>query len=99
MTKNWPDLFQQHTKPRESLDEAVERLMSILDDEQKTAIAMMREENLIDLHFSLGMAIRNAFGLHAPDSKLKVSFGPLIQADDISAEIINKLWSRLKYDN
>lgn len=99
MTKNWPDLFRQHAKPPESLDEAVDRLMSILDDDQKAAIVGMREEDLIDLHFSLGMAIRNAFGLHAPDSKLKVSFGPLIQADDISAEIINKLWSRLKYDD
>lgn len=99
MSKTWPDFFRQHAKPPESLDEAVDRLMSILDDEQKTAIAGMREENLIDLHFGLGLAIRNAFELHAPKSKLKVSFGPSIQADDISAEIINKLWSRLKYDD
>jgi hypothetical protein len=95
LTKNWTDLFQQHAKPPESLDEAIERLMSILDDEQKTAIAAMREEDLIDLHFGLGMAIRNAFGLHAQESKLKVSFGPLIQADDISAEIIRELWLKL----
>jgi hypothetical protein len=99
LTKNWPDLFQQHAKPPETVDEAVDRLMSILDDRQKVTIATMREKDLIDLHFGLGMAIRNAFGLHSPDSKLKVSCGPLIQADDISAEIIYKLWSRLKYDD
>jgi hypothetical protein len=97
LIKNWPALFQQHAKPPETVDEAVDQLVVILDGEQKAAIAVMREEDLIDLHFSLGMAIRNAFGLHTPDSKLKVSFGPHIQADDISVEIINKLWSRLKY--
>jgi hypothetical protein len=69
LTKNWPDLFQQHAKPPESLDEAVDQLVVILDDKQKAAIAAMREEDLIDLHFGLGMAIRNAFGLHEPGSK------------------------------
>lgn len=97
MTKNWTDLFQQHAKPPESLDEAIERLMSILDDEQKTAIAAMREEDLIDLHFGLGMAIMNAFGLHDPNSKLLASCN-CIHPDDASRAIINKLWSRLKYD-
>lgn len=95
MTKNWTDLFRQHAEPPETVDEAVEWLMTILDAEQKATIAAMREEDLIDLHFGFGMAIRNAFGLHAPDSKLKVSFGPLIQADDISAKIIRELWLKL----
>jgi len=35
--------------------------MMVLDDEQKITIATMQEEDLIVLHFSLGMAIRNAF--------------------------------------
>jgi hypothetical protein len=69
LTKNWPDLFQQHAKPPETVDEAVDQLVVILDDKQKAAIAAMREEDLIDLHFGLGMAIRNAFGLHEPGSK------------------------------
>jgi hypothetical protein len=95
LTKNWPDLFQQHARPPESLDEAIDRLMSILSADEKATIAAMREKDLIDLHFSLGMAIRNAFELHAPDSKLKASLGQLIQADDVSAEIIRKLWLKL----
>lgn len=86
-------------RPQETVAEALERLMSILDDEQQTIIAGMREEDAIELHFGLGLAIRNAFRLHAPDSKLKSSLGPLIQADDVSSMIINKLWSRLKYDD
>lgn len=31
------------------------------------------EDELIDLHFSLGMAIQNAFGLHVPWSELLAS--------------------------
>ncbi|MDD5493750.1 MAG: hypothetical protein PHG36_03655 [Dehalococcoidia bacterium] len=49
--------------------------MMILDGEQKIALTVMRENELIDLHFSLGMAIRNAFGLHVPGSKLPASCG------------------------
>jgi hypothetical protein len=35
----------------------------------------MQEEDLIDLHFSLGMAIWNVFGLHEPGRKLLASCG------------------------
>ena len=70
MSKNWSDFFQQYEKPPKTVDEAAERLIAILGDEQKASIAAMREEDLIDLHFGLGMAVRNAFGLHDPDSKL-----------------------------
>lgn len=50
--------------------------MMILDGEQKIALAAMRENELIDLHFSLGMAIRNAFRMHVPGSKLLASCNP-----------------------
>jgi hypothetical protein len=47
--------------------------MSVLEDEHKADLAIMQEEDLIDLHFSQGMASRNAFGLHVPWSKLLAS--------------------------
>jgi hypothetical protein len=93
LTKNWPDLFQQHAKPPESLDEAVKRLMAILDEEQKAAIAAMREKDLTDLHFGLGMAIRNAFGLHEPGSQLLTSCS-VAHPDDASEVIMQKLWAK-----
>jgi hypothetical protein len=40
----------------ETVEEAVDRLMVILDDEQKDSITVMPEENLFSLHFSLGIA-------------------------------------------
>lgn len=106
MTNNWPTFFQQNIQPPETIAEAVDRLMMILNDEQKIALTVMRESELINLHFSLGMAIRNAFGLHEPGSKLLASCnnashpGILYNAshpDDVSGMIINKLWTRLNY--
>ena len=45
-------------------------MMIVLVDEQKIALATLQEDDLINLHFSLGMAVRNAFGLHNADSRL-----------------------------
>ena len=73
MTKNWSDIFQQNFQQPETVTEAIERLMTVLEGEHKIALAIMRKEDLVDLHFSLGMAIRNAFGLHEPGSKLLAS--------------------------
>ena len=94
MTKNWSTIIQGNLQTPETVDEAVIRLIMVLDGEQKIAIATMQEEDLIALLFSLGMAIRNAFGLHKPDSKLLVSCG-VIHPDDASGVIIKALWIRL----
>jgi hypothetical protein len=96
LTKNWSTFWQDNLRLPETVDEAVERLMFILEDEHKAALAIMQEEDLIDLHFSLGMVIRNAFGLHVPWSNLLASCG-VVHPDDASGVIINKLWIRLKY--
>ncbi len=89
----------------ETIDEAVDRLMLVLDGEQKIAIATLQEDELFNLHFSLGMAIRNAFGLHDADSKLLVSInktmypGALynsVHPDDASGVIIRDLWEKLR---
>jgi len=66
----------------------------VLDGEQKITLATMQEEDLIASHFSLGMAIRNAFGLHKADSKLLMSCG-VIHPDDVSGVIIKELWHGL----
>jgi len=78
----------------ESVEEAIDLLMGILDNEHKLVIATMAEDDLIDLHFSLGTAIRNAFDLHAPDSKLLASCG-VAHPDDASGVIIKELWNKL----
>jgi hypothetical protein len=51
----------------------------------------MQEEDLIDLHFSLGMGIQNAFVFHETGSKLLASWG-VVNPDDASRLIISELW-------
>ena len=80
----------------ETIDEAVDRLMMVLDDEQKIALATLQEDDLIYLHyFNLGMAIRNAFGLHHADSKLFASCDIATYLDDVSGVIVKALWEQL----
>lgn len=90
MTKNWPDFIQLP----ETVDEAVHRLMVVLEDEHKAVVASLREEDLIDLHFDLGLAIRNAFGLHRSNNRLLTDCS-VTQPDDAAGVIIRALWKQL----
>jgi hypothetical protein len=47
--------------PPSTVAEAVDRLLDILDEDDQQAIAGMSPDELIDLHFGLGMGIRNAW--------------------------------------
>jgi Domain of unknown function (DUF6794) len=94
LAKNWTTFLQDNIRLPETVDEAVERLMAVLEDEAKSEIRSMAKEDLIELHFSLGMAIRNAFDLHVPWSKLLASCG-VVHPDDASGVIIRALWRRL----
>ena len=96
LTTNWPTFLQDNFKLPETVDEAVDRLMMVLDDEQKIDIATLQEYDLIYLHFTLGLAIRNAFRLHHADSKLLASCNTAIHPDDVSGVIIKALWEQLK---
>lgn len=94
MTKSWPELIQSNIRPPETVVEAIDRLMIILDDEHKETIAAMHEDDLVDLHFGLGLAIRNAFKLHESDSKLLADCG-VAHPDDAAGTIIGELWRAL----
>ena len=94
MAKNWSDLKLALSSPPLTVDEAVERLLFALKDEDKLAIAAMEEEYLYDLHFTLGLAIRNAW-LHKPESQLLASCGTS-HPDDASSIIIGALWRTLQ---
>lgn len=101
MSKNWSALKLEVLNPPETVADAVDRLMMILDGEQKLAIAAMQKEDLINLHFGLGMAIRNAFGLHEQGSKLLASCNNnelynSVHPDDASGMILLALWRRLR---
>jgi len=92
---DWSNQLDNITRTPITVDEAISRLMAVLDNEHKQAISMMQEEDLIDLHFSLGIEIRNAFGLHDQDNPLLKSLGYFVHPDDVSMVIINALWKKL----
>jgi hypothetical protein len=91
---DYTDQFQAIIKTPESVTDAVDFLMRILTDEQKNEISALREDELFDLHFTLGMAIRNAFGLHDLDSKLLADCGTK-HPDDGGMGVVNRLWDKL----
>ncbi|MGZ4971307.1 MAG: DUF6794 domain-containing protein [Limisphaerales bacterium] len=69
-----------------------------------TRILTLTQEDLINLHFGLGMAIRNAFGLHEQGSKLLTSCNNnelynSVHPDAASGEIIDALWIKLTQGN
>lgn len=94
MSKNWPELIQSNIRPPETVAEAAVRLMVILEDEHKAAIAAMQEDDLVDLHFGLGLAIRNAFGLHDSNRHLLTDCS-VTHSDDAAGVIIRALWKQL----
>jgi hypothetical protein len=92
LTNNWTSYFLRIPSPS-TVDEAVERLTVILSDSEKLTLANTPEQDLlINLHFSLGLSIRNGFELHRPDNRLVIEYG---NADDASMQIIHQLWKQL----
>ena len=81
MDKNWTTFLHNNFRLPETVDEAVERLMTVLEDDAKSEIRSMVKDGLIDLHI--------------PWSKLLASCG-VVHPDDASGVIIQALWRRLR---
>jgi hypothetical protein len=80
----------------DSVESAVDRLVMVLDPEEKEQIAGTSLDDLVvNYHFSLGQQIRNAFGLWGENPALMASCGSLV-ADDASSVILTALWVRLR---
>jgi hypothetical protein len=88
---NWSTFLQGSLGLPETHNESVKQLLTLLSGEYKVVLATMQEEDLIDLRFSLGMGIQNAFVLQERRSKLLASCGA-VNPDDASRLIISKLW-------
>ena len=98
--KKWP----------KTIEEAVDKLISVISEEDKCTIKATKKEDLISFHFSLGMYIRNEFGLWGdnkellrdcglrayPDSPYDDYILMLIHPDSASTEIIEALWEKLQ---
>ena len=96
MDENWSSL--DILKPPRTVGEAIERLLLVLTVEDRLAIAAMQQDELFDLHFTLGLSIRNAFDLHDPGNKLLAACDTTTDPDEASYAIITALWNRLQQD-
>jgi len=92
---DWSNQLDNIIKVPKTVDESVDRLMTVLDDEHKLIVASMQEDELIDLHFSLGTDIRNSFDLHDKNSPLLKSLGVFVHPDDVAMVVIHSLWAKL----
>ncbi len=83
-----------------TVDEAVQRLMSDLSLKDKNTIANIDEADLINLHFSLGLSIRNKLLYPRNEQLLEscrfVSKDKYLHWDEAASVIIRELWKRLR---
>ncbi len=98
-SKRWPGSF----------DEAVNKVISELSEEDKNRLKNTSFDKLIRFHFSLGMWIRNSFGLWKgnkelarslvekfPDRVLKLYNFEHVEPDSASMVIIEEVWKKLR---
>ena len=76
--------------------EAVQILLTKLPKEYLDHMAVASEDALAEYHLTLGMTIRNDFGLWGENADLIDSVGYGMQADDLAAVIIQALWEELQ---
>ena len=80
-----------------TVDEAVKQLLKDLPIRAKHQVANASEDNFINFHFGLGMAIRNDFGLWQDNEELMNSCREIagdkdLHVDSASTVIIKALW-------
>jgi hypothetical protein len=85
----------------QTVDQAVEKIISELSLRDKASIAKIKEEELESLQSTLGHYIRNAFRLWSGNLSLKESCRSVsgeneLDEDDASAVIIRAVWNQLR---
>lgn len=87
-----PSTFQD--VPR-TLETAIEQLLAILSDPEKTRLRATSEADLEQFHFTIGVTVRQQFGLWRGNLALRQSCGCL-HPDRASMAIIRATWERLR---
>ena len=84
-----------------TVDDAIKRLIANMPLKFKVDLSKMDEGELVNLHFTFGVFIRNQFGLWNDNADLlndcrKLSDIDFMNADDAAAFIMEELWKRLR---
>jgi len=80
-----------------SIESAVELLMESLSKDQLDQIKQLEEDELWEVHMSLGQGIRNSMGLWSDNKALLKSCGSEdMHPDDASSAIVKFLWLHVR---
>ena len=84
-----------------NVGEAVDQVIRMMDAESLKRLRGMAEADIVELHFGLGMWIRNTFGLWSGNRVLLedcAAFGEhsFCDPDEASTVIIREVWIRLR---
>ena len=104
MKANKPDKEKEIKGLPKNVNEAVDFLYNALSLKAKTNIANIPEDELVNLHSSLGAYIRNSFGLWSGNDLLLQSCKEILGEDEIhpdeaSSVIIEELWKKLEKEH
>ncbi len=93
--------MDKNNKRPATVDEAVDLLIAELSFGDRTIIANMKERDLRDLDFAIGIRVKGEFGLRNGNKELlqsccSESGQPSIDPDLASAFIIKRLWVRVQ---
>lgn len=96
-----PESYNQAASGPSTLVQAVRRLIDQMSLKDKATLANMLEDELPQLHFTLGSYIINKFGLLSGNTQLMESCrlesgGKLQNEEEAAAVIIKALWQRLQ---
>jgi hypothetical protein len=95
-----PPTKDRHSKKPATVDEAVDRMMSEMKLKGLTKLANMPEGDLINLHFTLGMWVRNNFIYPRNDKLLEscraATRDKYLHHGQMHMVIVRELWKRLQ---
>ncbi len=80
-----------------TIEAAVRLLESLVPVDEQSKIIGMQESDLVNLHFSLGLWIRNQLGIGGANTPLLEATGEA-HPDDASGVIIRAFWMALRED-
>jgi hypothetical protein len=90
---NYKDVFPK------TIETAAEIVMDGLSKDDLATIKQMKEDDLWEVHMSLGQGIRNSMGLWGDNKALLKSCGSEdMHPDDASAAIVKFLWLKLRHE-
>jgi hypothetical protein len=99
-------IMHNRTPWPETINDAAERIISIMDEKEKKKVQSIPEDKLEKLYFGLGMYVRNELGLHEGNDVLMKacaisehgdfeSLFFLNDTDSASRVILEEIWNRL----